>query len=267
VRLEQVVSNLLENAAKYTNPGGRIEVNLTEQGGQAVLSVRDNGIGLANSDLGHIFELFDQVDRSMTRSGGGLGIGLTLVRRVLELHQGTVEARSAGLGHGTEFIVHLPVSEREELNAQKPCSTSRALLTRRRSVLIVDDHVDAVETMRMLAQHWGHDVSIAHSGPEAIAAVASFRPEIALIDIGLPGISGYDVARALRARYPEMLLVAMTGHGRDEDLKAAQVAGFDAHLVKPLDLEELQALMGQGRALHSFASPGHPSLVPRMFSG
>src|SRR6188768_624799 len=151
VRLEQVVSNLLENAAKYTNPGGRIEVNLTEQGGQAVLSVRDNGIGLANSDLGHIFELFDQVDRSMTRSGGGLGIGLTLVRRVLELHQGTVEARSAGLGHGTEFIVHLPVSEREELNAQKPCSTtSRAMLTRRRSVLIVDDHVDAVETMRML---------------------------------------------------------------------------------------------------------------------
>jgi signal transduction histidine kinase/ActR/RegA family two-component response regulator len=251
-RLEQVISNVLENAAKYTNPGGRIEVNLTEQGGRAVLSVRDNGIGLAAADLEHIFVLFDQVDRSMTRSGGGLGIGLTLVRRVLELHQGTVEARSAGLGHGTEFIVSLPVSERQELNAQKPSSgTLSALPTRRRSVLIVDDHVDAVETMRMLAQHWGHDVSIAHSGPEAIAAVESFHPEIALIDIGLPGITGYEVARALRERHPEMLLIAMTGHGRDEDQKAAYVAGFDAHLVKPLNLDELQAFMSGGRVSHS----------------
>ena len=255
VRLEQVVSNLLENAAKYTNPGGRIEVNLTEQGEQAVLSVLDNGIGLANADCEHIFGLFEQVDRSMTRSGGGLGIGLTLVRRVLELHQGTVEARSAGLGHGTEFIVRLPVSERAEPRAEEPCNGTRsALPARRRSVLIVDDHVDAVETMRMLAQHWGHDVSVAHSGPEAIAAVETFHPEIALVDIGLPGITGYEVARALRKRYPEMLLVAMTGHGRDEDQKAAYVVGFDAHLVKPLDLEELQALMSQGRASRSASS-------------
>ena len=118
-------------------------------------------------------------------------------------------------------------------------------------MLIVDDHVDAVETMQMLAQHWGHDVSIAHSGPEAIAAVETFHPEIALVDIGLPGISGYEVARALRKRHPELLLIAMTGHGRDEDRKAAYVAGFEAHLVKPLDLEELQALMSEGRASHT----------------
>jgi two-component system CheB/CheR fusion protein len=251
-RLEQIVSNLLDNAAKYTNLGGRIEVNLTEQAGQAVLSVRDNGIGLATDDLEHIFELFDQVDRSLSRSGGGLGIGLTLVRRVLQLHRGTVEARSAGLGHGTEFIVRLPVSEREKPQARIPCNgPNTALPARRRNVLIVDDHVDAGETMQMLAQHWGHDVSIAHSGPEAIAAVETFHPEIALIDIGLPGISGYEVARALRTRHPEMLLVAMTGHGRDEDRKAAYVAGFDAHLVKPLDLEELQVLMSEGRASQS----------------
>lgn len=204
----------------------------------------------------------------MTRSGGGLGIGLTLVRRVLELHQGTVEARSAGLGHGTEFIVRLPVSEREEPRAQKPCSGTRsAVPARRRSVLIVDDHVDAVETMRMLAQHWGHDVSIAHSGPEAIAAVDSFHPEIALIDIGLPGITGYEVARALRERHPEMLLVAMTGHGRDEDQKAAYVAGFDAHLVKPLNLDELQAFMSEGRVSHSLASQGQPGSLASGLSG
>jgi two-component system, chemotaxis family, CheB/CheR fusion protein len=252
VRLEQIVSNLLDNAAKYTNPGGRIEVNLTEQAGQAVLSVRDNGIGLASDDVDHIFELFDQVDRSLSRSGGGLGIGLTLVRRVLQLHHGTVEARSAGLGHGTEFIVRMPVSERERPISRRPGEgTKTALPARRRNVLIVDDHVDAVETMQMLAQHWGHDVSIAHSGPEALAAVETFHPEIALIDIGLPGISGYDVARTLRKRHPDMLLVAMTGHGRDEDRKAAYVAGFDAHLVKPLDLEELQALMSEGLASHA----------------
>jgi CheY-like chemotaxis protein/anti-sigma regulatory factor (Ser/Thr protein kinase) len=227
VRLEQVVSNLLENAAKYTNADGRIEVTLTEQGEHAVLSVLDNGIGLANADLEHIFGLFEQVDRSMTRSGGGLGIGLTLVRRVLELHHGTVEARSAGLGHGTEFIVRLPVSQRAEPRADKPCSGTRsALPARRRSVLIVDDHVDAVETMRMLAQHWGHDVSVAHSGPEAIAAVETFHPEVALVDIGLPGITGYEVARALRKRYPEMLLVAMTGHGRDEDRRCCVCSGI-----------------------------------------
>ncbi len=254
VRLEQIVSNLLDNAAKYTNPGGRIAVSLTEQDGQAVLSVRDNGIGLATDALEHIFELFDQVDRSLSRSGGGLGIGLTLVRRVLQLHHGTVEARSAGLGHGTEFIVRMPVSEQVMTQSLRPGSgTETGLPARRRNVLIVDDHVDAVETMQMLAQHWGHDVSIAHSGPEAIAAVETFHPEIALVDIGLPGISGYEVARALRKRHPEMQLVAMTGHGRNEDRKAAYVAGFDAHLVKPLDLEELQTLMSEGRASHSLA--------------
>ena len=138
----------------------------------------------------------------------------------------------------------MPLSEREKPQSLRPGSgTKTELPARRRNVLIVDDHVDAVETMQMLAQHWGHDVSIAHSGPEAIAAVETFHPEIALIDIGLPGISGYDVARALRKRHPEMQLVAMTGHGRDEDRKSAYVAGFDAHLVKPLGLEELQALM------------------------
>jgi signal transduction histidine kinase/chemotaxis response regulator CheB len=251
VRLEQIVSNLLDNAVKYTNPGGRIHMKLTEQGGEAVLSVRDNGIGIDGPDLLRIFDLFNQVDKSLSRSGGGLGIGLTLVRRVLQLHGGTVEARSAGVGQGAEFIVRLPVSEKQQATpgetvfGETGAATTRTS-ARGRRVLIVDDNADAVESMRLLAQHWGHEVFVAHSGPEAIAAVQTFRPETALVDIGLPGISGYEVARNLRPRYPDLFLVAMTGHGRDEDRKAARDAGFDAHVVKPADLDELQTLLSGG---------------------
>jgi two-component system CheB/CheR fusion protein len=249
VRLEQIVSNILDNAAKYTDPGGRIDVKLTEQSGEAVLSVRDNGIGLAPQDLARIFDLFDQVDRSLSRSGGGLGIGLTLVRRVLQLHGGTVDAQSAGLGHGAEFIVRLPISKREKAKASAPGDEGVAAVAERtRRVLIVDDNVDAVESLKMLTEHWGHDVVVAHSGPEAIAAVDTFHPETALVDIGLPGISGYEVARILRARHPAMFLVAMTGYGRDEDRKAALAAGFDAHLVKPANLDELESLLAKGHA-------------------
>ena len=249
VRLEQIVSNLLENAAKYTEPGGRIAVTLTHHDGQAVLSVRDSGIGLAPDDLGQIFDLFNQVDRSLSRSGGGLGIGLTLVRRVLELHGGTVEARSSGIGHGSEFIVRLPLSEKAASAEMPPIHAEEVaqLPAPRRRVLIIDDNVDAAESLKMLAEDWGHEIAVAHDGPQALATVEEFHPEIALVDIGLPGMDGYEIARALRASHPEMFLVAVTGYGSRDDRTKALAAGFDAHLVKPANFDELEAMLAKGR--------------------
>jgi two-component system CheB/CheR fusion protein len=249
VRLEQIVANLLENAAKYTQPGGTIQIKLAREGDEALLSVRDNGIGLAPENLEAIFGLFTQVDSSLARSGGGLGIGLTLVRRVLELHDGRIEARSAGLGHGTEFIVHLPIAKPKDHELQvKALATATPAATRRRRVLIVDDNSDAAETLALLATHWGHEVAVANDGPSALEVAQRFQPEHALVDIGLPGMSGYELGRQLREQQHALYLVALTGYGREEDRKEAYAAGFDAHLVKPADLEELQEVLANGGA-------------------
>jgi two-component system, chemotaxis family, CheB/CheR fusion protein len=252
VRLEQVISNLLENAAKYTPPGGRITLTLARMNGEAVLSVRDTGIGLESAVLERIFDLFTQVDHSLVRSGGGLGLGLAVVRRVLELHDGHIEARSPGLGQGSEFVVRLPVLSaaiqmpQAAVDAQ-PKATIPA--TRARRVLIIDDNADSAEALALLARSWGHEVAVAHDGPGALALAESFAPESALVDIGLPGMDGYELARRFREqpRYRDLVLVALTGYGREEDRSAAHAAGFDGHLVKPAEVEALEGILAKGR--------------------
>jgi two-component system CheB/CheR fusion protein len=252
IRLEQVIANLLDNASKYTKPGGHIAVTLRQTQGEAILSVRDDGIGLAPDTLEEIFGLFTQVNRSKDHTGEGLGIGLTLVRRVLELHGGRIEARSPGLGQGSEFIVRLPRTFAPEdsrlpddIKAEKapinPAPTPRR-------VLIVDDNEDARQSLVLLVRSWGHEVAGAADGPSAIALAEKFEPQTALVDIGMPGMNGYQLARHLRAmpRYANLQLVAMTGFGREEDRKAALAAGFNSHLVKPLGLDELEAVLAKG---------------------
>ena len=251
VRLEQVISNLLENAAKYTNPGGRIELTLTQDQGEAVLSVRDTGIGLAPEMLENIFDLFTQVDSSLARSSGGLGLGLTLVRRILALHGGRIEARSAGLGKGSEFIVRLPLlPERPSTPATEVSAATKSVVSRARKqrVLIVDDNADASYSLGLLARAWGHEVAVARNGSEALVLAKSFKPETALVDIGLPGMDGYELARLLREDPAQrsLQLVALTGYGREEDRIAAKAAGFDVFLIKPAKIEELKRLLASG---------------------
>jgi CheY-like chemotaxis protein/two-component sensor histidine kinase len=248
LRLEQIVSNLLENAIKYTEPDGRIAVGVSDAGEEIALSVRDSGIGLRAEDREAIFELFTQVDTSLARSGGGLGIGLTVVRQLVALHGGRIDVRSAGLGLGSEFIVHLPRATAAA--SQPPISSSPAPVAAPACrVLIVDDNTDAAESLAQLVRSWGHEVATAHNGPEALALSDHFGPEIGFLDIGLPGMTGYELAHHLRTRSRGRApyLVAMTGYGRPEDRAAALEAGFDIHLVKPATVETLQALLANAR--------------------
>ncbi len=248
-RLQQVVSNLLDNATKYTEPGGRIGVSLRQEGANVVLSVRDSGIGIDPAMIEEIFELFSQADTSLAHSSGGLGIGLTVVRRVLEMHGGTIQARSGGAGQGSEFVVQLPLV----LAAAEGLATDRELnipppASRPRRVLIVDDNVDSAETLAALVRGWGHEVAIANDGSVGLQLLATFQPESALIDIGLPGMTGYEVARRIRGdRFRhDVHLVAITGYGRDEDRDAARAAGFDAHMTKPVALDRLRRVLDPG---------------------
>jgi PAS domain S-box-containing protein len=240
IRLTQMVVNILNNAAKYTPQGGRIGVVLTSEEGTAELRVRDSGIGIPSELLTRIFDLFTQGSRTLDRSEGGLGIGLTLVQRLATLHGGTVEAQSAGANQGSEFIVRLPaiaaarirsrgVGEQEALSA-RPAQVSRR-------VLVVDDNRDATESMALLLGLWGHQTRTAHDGATALEIAAQFQPEIVLLDIGLPGMDGYEVARRLRAvpGAKDAFLVAMTGYGQEEDRRRTREAGFARHFVKPAD--------------------------------
>jgi two-component system CheB/CheR fusion protein len=250
IRLEQIISNLLDNASKYTAVGGRIELTLTEARREAIISVRDTGIGLAPDALETIFDLFTQMTHAPENSAGGLGIGLTLVRRVLELHGGRIEARSSGLGHGSEFIVRLPLLSLEnalprvDTNPDSPPVSSGFAVPRR--VLIVDDNEDAGQSLALLVRSWGHEAVFAADGASAINLAEKFKPQTALLDIGMPGMNGYQLARHFRAvpHYASLHLVALTGFGRDEDRKAALAAGFDMHLVKPVGVDQLEALLG-----------------------
>lgn len=249
VRLEQVVCNLLENAAKYTDPHGQIAATLMKHETEVVLSVRDTGIGLAPGMLEGIFDLFTQADRSLARSGGGLGLGLAVVRRILELHGGRIEARSAGLGAGSEFIVRLPVlpatMDAPPAHGVQPPTAAPQV----RRVLIVDDNADCAQSMALLARSWGHEVATARDGAAAFTLAESFRPDTALVDIGLPGMDGYQLARRLREapQHRQIHLMAMTGYGRPEDRDAARAAGFDVHLIKPAEIDELKQLLASGR--------------------
>ncbi|HMB02176.1 MAG TPA: ATP-binding protein, partial [Isosphaeraceae bacterium] len=245
-RMEQVLCNLLNNAAKYTEPGGRIELSAARDGDEVVLVVRDNGVGIAPEVLPRIFDLFVQADRSLDRAQGGLGIGLTLVRTLVHLHGGSIGARSEGPGRGSEFIVRLPALAPPAKSSTDSAATPPARTTARpRRVLVVDDNVDSAQSLGRLLRRWGHAVEMAHDGPSALAAVATGRPEVILLDIGLPGMDGYEIARQIRRDPPEgtISLVALTGYGQDDDRRRARDAGFDHHLIKPVDLDALRDLL------------------------
>ncbi len=248
-RLAQVVSNLLANAAKYTESGGRVTIVAERVAESIVLSVRDTGIGIAPEMLPKVFELFAQETQALSRSRGGLGLGLAIVRSLVGLHDGTVSAKSAGLGRGTEFTVHLPAIEPPTAPAVEAISPASELAIpatdQRASVLIVDDNEDAAETLADVLEAWGYTVRVAHDGPTAIRIVTEFTPDIAILDIGLPGMDGYELARLIRQN-PVLAgthLVALTGYGQESDRTRSRAAGFDAHLVKPLDITVLQTLM------------------------
>ncbi len=242
MRLTQVFANLLNNAAKYTNHGGVITVTTRRENGEAIVSVKDNGIGIAPNALSQVFDMFMQVDRSTRRSQGGLGIGLTLVRSLVGMHGGSVEARSEGPGLGSEFIVRLPLLTEAAL----PSEASRRIqpLPSRR-ILIVDDSRDGGESLAMLLRVLGAEVSLAHSGRAALDCVEQFRPDVVLLDIGMPGMDGYEVARRIRANpnNRHISLIALTGWGQDEDRQRSTAAGFNHHLVKPADIDQLRQLL------------------------
>jgi signal transduction histidine kinase len=242
-RLTQVVTNLLTNACKFTGQGGRITVSVEQEGLQGVIRVSDNGIGMAPSELTRIFEIFAQVDRSRDSTSEGLGLGLALVKTLVEMHDGTVEARSEGLGQGSEFVVRLPLvhsSAPESRTSADEGSKKQAASSR---VLVVDDNRDVAGSLAMVLELAGHHVEMVHDGPSAIKKAASYQADVILLDIGMPGMNGYEVARQIRAQGQKGLtLVAITGWGQDEDRQLSKEAGFDAHLVKPVDFQVLMKL-------------------------
>jgi signal transduction histidine kinase/ActR/RegA family two-component response regulator len=249
-RLEQVITNLLTNALKYTPPGGHIHLMVHRAGGEAVLRVVDNGVGIEPAKLPEIFELFRQADESLARAQGGLGVGLTVVRRLVELHGGCVEADSAGLGRGATFTVRLPLwvaapAPAVDAGAGEPAAPEPAVIPRH--IVLIEDSPDNRETLQTLLELEGHRVEVAADGPRGLAAVLASQPEVALVDIGLPGLNGYEVARRIRSAPggDRILLIALTGYGLPEDRRRALAAGFDTHLVKPVDLKELARLLAQ----------------------
>ncbi len=248
VRLAQVFLNLLNNAAKYTPRGGRIWLRAGVEQDQAVIRVRDNGLGISQEMLPKIFDLFIQVDSALDRTQGGLGIGLTLVRRLTELHGGTVDVVSDGPGEGSEFTVRLPLAKAPAA-APDGHVADLAASGQRRKLLVVDDNRDSAKSLALLLRLLGNDVATAFDGTEALEQIAATRPEVVFLDIGLPGLSGYEVARTVRASaadYGQPVLIAMTGFGTEEDRQQSRAAGFDAHLVKPVELTALQKLLASG---------------------
>jgi two-component system CheB/CheR fusion protein len=244
-RLEQVLTNLLHNAAKFTEPGGRIWLTAERDNAEVVVCVRDSGIGIAPELLPSIFDMFTQAGRTLGRSQGGLGIGLALVRRLVELHGGSVRAHSDGPGKGSEFRVRLPDLPPQRLEPFEPPPEPEPARRRTLRVLVVEDELAVAEMLVMLLELWGHSVQAVHDGPAALAVAPTFRPEVALCDIGLPGMDGYQLARQLRQQegLNKSVLIAITGYGQEEDQRRAQEAGFDHHLIKPVDPAELEKLL------------------------
>jgi two-component system, chemotaxis family, CheB/CheR fusion protein len=243
-RFNQIVGNLLHNASKFTDRGGEVALIVEASGRDVTIRVRDNGIGIAAADLPRIFEMFSQADRSLERSTGGLGIGLALVKQMAEMHGGTVTATSGGIGHGSEFTVSLPIV----VDAPAPERTVSGLEVPQvaaRRVLVVDDNRDAATSLAMLLELNGHEVRVVHDGVEALAEAERFRPQVMLLDIGLPRLNGHEAARAIRKEPwgKDILLVALTGWGHEEDRQKSREAGFDAHLVKPVELKGVLLLL------------------------
>jgi len=246
-RLSQVFSNLIGNACKFTPDGGRVVVEARVRDGHAIVAVRDDGIGIAAADLERVFEMFSQVDESFERAHGGLGIGLTLVRRLVEMHGGSVVAKSGGLGRGSEFVVTLPLAPALAAPHDAGPAGGEAAPAQRRRMLVVDDNGDSAESLALLLALAGHETHVAHDGPEALTRADALRPDAVLLDLGLPGLSGYEVCRRLRVEpwAREIPIIAITGWGQDDDRRRSKDAGFDAHLVKPVVFEELTALLDE----------------------
>ncbi len=241
-RLNQAIDNLLNNSCKFTNKGGRIDLIVTEEDGFAVIRVKDTGIGIDPGKLPFIFDLFVQADTSLERSSSGLGIGLTLVNNLVEMHGGTVTAHSEGLGHGSEFAIRIPVvaADAETLEpASVPETNIRVAGSLR--ILVVDDNVDSAESLALLLQFSGHHTAMAHDGQQAVETASSFEPDVILLDIGLPKLNGYEAARAIRnlENGHAIHLIALTGWGQQEDRTRSKEAGLDGHMVKPVDHVEL----------------------------
>jgi signal transduction histidine kinase/ActR/RegA family two-component response regulator len=255
-RLEQIFSNLINNSIKYTPSGGRVSIAMTTTETEAIVTVADDGIGIPHETLPRVFDLFAQADQSLARSGGGLGIGLTLVRQLVELHGGSVSVLSDGPGRGSEFTVRMPLTSHRPI-AEPSESAAAPLAGQQLKILIVEDQPALALMLSRLLQRHGHTVRAVGDGPSGLDAVPSFRPEIVFLDIGLPGMSGYEVAAQL-CRLPEAerpMLVALTGYGRDEDRKRCLEAGFDRHLVKPVSASDLEAIFAEAQRL--FANEGH----------
>jgi signal transduction histidine kinase/CheY-like chemotaxis protein len=248
-RMEQVVVNLLGNAAKYSEEGGRIDVVAERDGREAVVRVRDRGMGIPPDALGRVFELFTQAETSIDRSQGGLGVGLTIVKSLVELHGGAVSATSEGVGLGSEFVVRLPALDpgAAESGGEMPARGARS---RARRIVVVDDNVDANLSIARVLAALGHEVESAYDGPSALELVDAFRPGVVLLDLGLPGMDGFEVAARLRER-PQgerLVLVAVTGYGQESDRRRSRASGLDHHLVKPVDLRDLLAILDEPAA-------------------
>jgi CheY-like chemotaxis protein/anti-sigma regulatory factor (Ser/Thr protein kinase) len=255
-RLVQVIGYLLGNACKYSEDGTDVHLHVDKHNDQVAIRVRDSGIGLASEELDRVFERFAQVDASLERSKGGMGIGLGLVKRLVELHGGTVEARSDGPGRGAEFIVRLPLAA-APVAAVARHSPARPALAAGLRILVVDDNRDAADSLATLLQMSSHHVRAVHDGLDAVAAAEAFAPQVVLLDLGLPTIDGYETARRMRPQQHggDLLLVALSGWGQAEDLRRSRDAGFDAHLVKPVRFTKLMELLAEKMAGKSGVSP------------
>ncbi len=245
MRLAQAVLNLLNNAAKYTPAGGRIDLEVVQAGSEVLIAVTDTGVGIPEAMLPRIFEMFAQVDRNLARAQGGLGIGLTLAGKLVRMHEGTLEAYSAGLGFGSRFEIRIPLVAPDATAGAAVARSSAADMPRVRRVLVVDDNVDAAESLGLLLQADGHHIELAHDGLTAVEATVRFAPDIVLLDIGLPGLNGYEAAMRMRQHGnggPRPTLVAVTGWGQQQDRERAAEAGFDLHLTKPVDPAVIMAL-------------------------
>jgi CheY-like chemotaxis protein len=246
-RLAQALSNLLTNAAKYSEPGRRIWLTAERRGAEAFIAVKDSGIGISPHMLSQIFEMFMQVDRSLEKSEGGLGVGLAIVKRLVEMHGVSVEARSEGAGKGSEFVIRLPLAAAvvpEQPRGGGPPQTQPASCRR---ILIVDDNIDATASLAKLLKIMGNDVRTAHDGQSGIDAALALQPDVILLDIGMPKLNGYDAARIIRAQPwgKSVTLVALTGWGQADDRRKSKQAGFDIHLVKPVEPEALEKLLAE----------------------
>jgi CheY-like chemotaxis protein len=244
VRLSQVIANLLNNAAKYTDSGGQIGLAVQCKDGWVEMTVSDTGVGISTEMLPKVFDMFTQVPSSSGRAQGGLGIGLTLVKSLIEMHEGTIEARSAGVGHGSQFVIRLPLIVDGCPNGHPaPQQVPNSLANRR--VLVVDDNRDAANSLASLLRLLGAEVLALHSGPEALDRIGQFDPTVVLLDLGMPGMDGYEVARRIRnqPRFDDLLLVALTGWAQEEDRLRSHLAGFNHHLSKPADVTVLESLL------------------------